>query len=174
MSFLFGVRNIIEKLLEFAGILAGILIAIIGLIVTWGAISRYLYIPAHWIEPYSIYLFIASSFLGSAYAMKRGEHINVDLILNILPGTARKVVNIFTSVLALVFFIYLTWRSGVMVTDAYHTKTKDLTLLEIPLWIPQSFVFLGAVLMSLSLIWHLINILAGAKSDENSLDKIAH
>lgn len=174
MSFLTSIKNIIEKLLDLAGILAGILIAIIGFIVTWGAISRYLFIPAHWIEPYSIYLFIASSFLGAAYAMKKGEHINVDLILNLLPALARKVVNILTSTLALIFFIYLTWRSAVMVRGAFEAQTKDLSLLEIPLWIPQSFVLLGAALMCLSIIWHMMNILTGANTDKKPTDNIAH
>jgi C4-dicarboxylate transporter, DctQ subunit len=174
MNSLIFINRMIEKLLDLAGILAGILIAIIGFMVTWGAISRYLFIPSHWVEPYSIYLFIASSFLGAAYAMKRGEHICVDILISSLSDSKKKVVNIFTSILALAFFSYLTWRSAAMVTHAYHAKTTDLSLLEIPLWIPQSFVFLGAVLMCLSLIWHMINIFIGVNSEENNLDNINH
>jgi C4-dicarboxylate transporter DctQ subunit len=174
MNSLILLRKVIAKLLDLSGILAGILIAVIGIISTWGVISRYFFLPSHWIEPYSIYLFIASSFLGAAYAMKRGEHINVDILISTLSNTARKIVNIFTSTIALVFFIYLTWRSTVMVIDAYKAKTTDLTLLEIPLWFPQSFVLLGAFLMCLSLIWHMINILLVTAVEENPTDKIIH
>lgn len=159
MNSLILLRDFISRILDLAGILAGFLVGVIGFIVTWGVISRYFFIPSYWVEPYSIYLFVASSFLGASYAMKKGEHVSVDILTSAFPPTVRKVVDLFTSIIALIFFIYLTWRSMLMVSHSYQNGTKDLSILEIHLWIPQSFVPLGSLLLCLSLIWHMINVL---------------
>lgn len=173
MKSLILIRSVIGKILNFSGVLAGLLLVIIGFIVTWGVISRYFFLPSYWIEPYSIYLFIASSFLAGAYAMKTGEHIKIDILISNLSTRARKFLDIVTSLIAFAFFIYLTWRSTVMVMQSYHNETKDLSILEIHLWIPQSFVALGSILMCLSLIFHILTILL-VKVTEGSLDERVH
>lgn len=174
MDFLNLIRNGIGKLLEFSGLLAGLMLVIISLMITWGAIARYMLMPAHWVEPFSIYLFIASSFLGAAYAMKKKEHINVDILIRLLPTKVRKVIELLTSIVALCFFIYLTWRSFEMIQQTFNIGTTDLSLLQIPLWIPQSFVLLGAILMCLSLIWHMINIFLNEEPEDLPIDKVIH
>lgn len=172
MNFLLYVRNGIGRLLDLSGVLAGLIIAIIGFIITWGAISRYLLITSYWVLPVSIYLFIATSFLSAAYAIKKGEHVKVDIITRHFSKKTKKIVDTFTSSLALVFFFYLSWRCWKMVIHSYEGGVSDLSLLEIPLWIPQSFVFLGSLLMCLSLIWYMLTFLLDdneTKITENKL-----
>ncbi len=152
------VNNIISKILSLSGILAGIMIVIIGFIVTWGSIARYMLISSLWVDPVSVYLFIAASFLGTAYAMKLREHVRVDIIIRLLPPKYKLSLDIGTSLLALLFFSYLTWQSFLMTMNSFHENITDLSLLRIPLWIPQSFVPLGALVLCLGIIWHIMNL----------------
>jgi C4-dicarboxylate transporter DctQ subunit len=165
------IHRSLGNLLNLSGILAGTAICAIGFSVTWGAISRLLYMPAHWVEPFSVYLFIAASFLGAAYAMKKGEHIKVDILTRRLPEKVRAGVEMFTSLLAFIFFAYLTWHSTMMAHRSFLRETTDLSLLEIPIWIPQSFVPLGSILMCLSLIWYFIGIKISPSSESDEFDQ---
>ncbi len=156
MKVLIRLNQIIDRLLDFSGLMAGLLIASIGFIVTIGTIFRYFSYPLHWVEPISIYFFIASSFMGAAYAMKKGEHIRVDILISNLSHRNRDLLDIFTSVIALLFSLLLMWKGCEMVFRTFSSGQKDLSLLEIPLWIPQLFVPLGGLLLSLAIIRRII------------------
>ncbi|WP_138416338.1 TRAP transporter small permease [Aquibacillus sediminis] len=169
MKVLIVLKKFLSSLLDLSGIIAGFIIAIVGVMVSWGVIARYFFIPSYWVEPYSIYLFIGASFLGAAYAMKKGEHVKVDILIRVLSPVVRKGVDLLTASLAFVFFIYLTWRSTLMVKHSYQSKTTDLSLLEIYVWIPQSFVVLGSILMCLSIIWYVLNIITPDDKQQSPL-----
>jgi TRAP-type C4-dicarboxylate transport system permease small subunit len=166
MQALVYIRAGIDKLLSLAGILSGLMIAGICIIVTLGTVFRYFFLPSYWVEPYAVYMFIAASFFGAAYAMQKKEHVKVDILIRNFSPRVRKVLEAGTSLLALVFFVYLTWRSGVMVMFDYRGGTRDLSLLQIHVWIPKSFAALGALLLSLSLVSHLIGLLVDPAADE--------
>ncbi|TSI08985.1 TRAP transporter small permease [Lysinibacillus sp. BW-2-10] len=146
----------IDHLLNFSGILAGISILLITFFVTWGVIARLFHIEAPWIEPVSVYMFVASSYLATSYAMKNLEHIRVDILIQQFSIKIRKVLDTVLMLLSLFFFTYVTWRAFHMFQNSFERKTTDLSLLQVPLWIPQIFVFVGFVFLCLAIIRHII------------------
>lgn len=158
MKALIIIRDSIGRVIDFAGALAGILILLVSIFVTWGVIARYFFLASHWVEPVSVYLFLASSFLATSAAMKKMEHIRVDILIHTFSPIMKKVTDTITTFIALLFFSYVSWRCFVMFKNSYDRESTDLSILEVPLWIPQIFVFIGLVFLCLAILRHIIVI----------------
>lgn len=152
------VMRLMDRVIDAAGALAGISVFLICFAVTWGVIARYFHIGAHWVEPVTVYMFIAASFLAASYAMKKNEHIRVDILLGKLnPGMKRMLETLLMSV-SLALFLYISKLAFDMFQQSLTFNTKDLSLLQVPIWIPQAFVFIGFVLLVLSIVRRILVI----------------
>lgn len=167
MKILKAVTRIIGRLMEVAGIIAGLLIFLIAVMVLLSVIGRSIMIPLHWVEPYSVYFFIAASYMAAAFAMYKVEHIKVDILINRFSKKTNKVLEFFLMIVSLVFFINLSKYSWVMMHSSYVKNSKDLSIVQIPIWIPQSFLVIGSVLLCLAIIRHLLLLFL---KDENETE----
>lgn len=150
------ITYIIGKILEVAGIIAGLLIFLIAAMVLISVAGRNIMIPIHWVEPISVYFFIAASYMAAAFAMYNVEHIKIDILTNLFSRKTNKVLEIFLMIVSLVFFIFLTKHSWVMMHSSYVKHAKDLSIIQVPIWIPQSSLVIGSVLLCLAIIRHLL------------------
>lgn len=146
----------IDRILNFSGIVAGISILLISFFVTWGVFARLFHIDAAWVVPITVYMFVAASYLATSYAMKNLEHIRVDILIQQLPSNVRKILDTILMLLSLLFFTYVTMKTFDMFHNSFSRKTTDLSLLQIQIWIPQIFVFLGFVFLCLAIIRHIL------------------
>jgi len=155
----------VDKIIDFSGVIASVCIFFISFFVSWGIIARYFHLKVYWVEPVTVYMFIAASFLTIAYTMKENEHIRVDILISQLPTKVAKVLETILMIICLVLFIYVTKISYDMFANSLSMQTKDLSIIQVPIWIPQIFVVLGWAVFVLSLIRHIILIWV----DEESL-----
>ncbi len=146
-----------------AGVLAALcLVAILTLIV--------LQMLARWTgevfpgaPDYAGYCMAAASFLAFANALNRGSHIRVSILLNVLRPGARRAMEIWCfaigSAVAWYFvyyaqkFVYFSWKLNDI------SQGQDRT----ELWIPQSFMLFGAVILAIALTDHLIHLIVSGK-----------
>lgn len=164
--------RIISRIIEGAGVIAGLLIFIIAIMILLGIGGRNMMIPVYWVEPLSVYFFIATSYIAAAYAMYRSEHIKVDILFSRFSNKTKKVLESVLMVISLVFFSYLTKYSWAMAHRSYMNNAKDLSIMQIPIWIPQSTLVIGYVLLCLAIIRHLLLLLFKDENEaknENSL-----
>lgn len=150
--------KIIDFIIDLAGILASIFIFLTCFFVTWGIIARYLFISAHWVEPATIYMFIAISFLTISSTMKANEHVRVDILTSKLPKNMGKVLDTCLMLFCVVFFTFISVVTYEMFLNSWTLKTKDLSILQVPIWIPQIFVFIGWGIFVLSLLRYIWSI----------------
>lgn len=81
---LFKVNDVISKV---ELLLMSISMVILTAVMSWQVLTRYFIgIPATWPEELCRYLFIWTSFVGSAYAVWMSEHIEIDLIDNVIKA----------------------------------------------------------------------------------------
>jgi C4-dicarboxylate transporter, DctQ subunit len=149
---------IIGEILKVAGIIAGILIFLIAAMVLISVAGRNIMLPIHWVEPFSVYFFIAASYISAAFAMYNAEHIKIDILTNQFSSKTNKVIEIFLMTGSLVFFIFLTKHSWVMMHSSFVKHAKDLSIIQVPIWIPQSSLVIGSVLLCLAIIRHVLLI----------------
>ncbi|WP_372833904.1 TRAP transporter small permease [Pontibacterium sp.] len=136
------------------------LLAILGIIVAQMA-SRWMGLQFPGSADYAGYCMAASSFFALAYTLNRNAHIRVSLILNIVKGKARRVMDIWCLSVATLLAGYLAWFAirNVQLSHMIHdiSQGQDAT----PLWIPQSAIAIGSVIFTIALLDHLIRTLMG-------------
>ncbi len=82
-----------------------IVISIVMVLVTLAqVVFRYVIAsPLPWSEELARYCFVWIVFLGGAVGLSQGIHLGVDLIVNLLPGKARRAMDALTTTLIAIF-----------------------------------------------------------------------
>jgi C4-dicarboxylate transporter DctM subunit len=148
-----------DRIIVGSGLLGGGLIVLNGLFVTYEVLMRYLFnSPTVWVMEISIYVTLASTFLSLAYALRQKAHVKVDFITNYLSGRTLILLEIFTSLLAILFCLILGWEGVKMAFTAYQNWEVSPSVLRVPVFIPQIFIPLGTILLTLEFIRLLIHL----------------
>jgi C4-dicarboxylate transporter, DctM subunit len=158
---------ICNKISTFFCILSGLLITITGLIVTYEIIARSIFkSPTVWVMEVSIIFSIASVFLGLAFTEQDKSHISVDLITSRLCWRDRIMVEMFTTILAMLYVLILTWQGAMIAIEALMVWETGPTVLRIPVFIPRLFLPLGAGLLLLELFRTAFHLLVDASTGQ--------
>ena len=112
----------------------------------------------------------AAAFLALAPTLRRGEHIRVTLLLNHLPATAHRWLDVFCHVVAVFMAGALAWYSIRLVLQSREFVDISTGLDATPLWIPQLGMAIGTSLFTLAFLMDLILLLAGKALREASPD----
>ncbi len=159
MALLKGVRRGLDALYLMAGILAALsLIAILVLIVVQ-MLARWTGEVFPGAPDYAGYAMAAASFLAFANALNRGSHIRVSIVLNALRPGARRILDIWcfaVGTAVMWYFVFYAYRF-----TFWSWKFNDISQGQdrTPLWIPQSVMLLGAVILAIALTDHLVSLI---------------
>jgi len=94
----------------------------------------------------------ASSFLALAYTLRHGDHVRVSLLVRRLAGGPRRAVELWcTGVAALLsgYFAYFAIRLAI---EAWRFGDLSPGLVAVPIWIPQSSLALGLIILTVALV----------------------
>ena len=104
------IRIVLCRLLEFTLIIA---VAILTLDVLWGVTTRHLLGgQAKWTEELARFLLIWVSMLGSAVAFGEKAHLGVDYFVGLMDPAARKIMEIFSYLVVLLFTMFVFIKGG--------------------------------------------------------------
>lgn len=103
----------------------------------------------------------AASFLALAHTLRQGGHIRVSLIISHLGPIARRIVEIWCIVLAGTVSIYFSWYTFMLIRESFIYNDLSPGMIAIPIWVPQTAMFTGLVVLSIALIDELICSLMG-------------
>ena len=159
MRALKGLRALLDFIYLASGVAAALcLIAILFLIVIQ-MLARWTGEVFPGAPEYAGYAMAAASFLAFANALNRGSHIRVSILINAVGPTARRLLEIWCFAIGAVvmwYFVYYAWRFvsfSVMLGDISQGQDKT------PLWIPQSVMFVGALIFAIALTDNLISLI---------------
>ncbi|MEP2201556.1 MAG: TRAP transporter small permease, partial [Tateyamaria sp.] len=112
---------------------------------------------------YAGYAMAAASFLAFANALNKGSHIRVSIVLNALGERARWFLEIwcFAIATAVAWYVsYFTYRMlGFAIKFNDVSQGQDAT----PLWIPQSAMLIGMIILAIALTDNLITLIMTGK-----------
>ena len=132
------------------GAISSLLILTILVLVIYSIVQRYvLNTPLKWGDEMLGYLLVASVMLGAAEALRRGDHIAIDLVSARAGPRARKHLNMFSDLAVIAFAIVLGFSTWESVSFAYAFGSYSPGYLEVATWIPQIPMFAGALLLGL-------------------------
>jgi TRAP-type C4-dicarboxylate transport system permease small subunit len=109
---------------------------------------------------YSSYLMAACFTFGAAMTLRAGGHIRVTLLVKNAPPALRFVLEAAAAFVALCFMAFLTYAM-VRFTITSFGRGHVSTTTETPLWIPQTVVTFGMVLLTLQFLARLIQVFLG-------------
>ncbi|WOV88214.1 TRAP transporter small permease [Sporosarcina oncorhynchi] len=152
------VYTFMDLLIRWGAYIAGVLILITTVMTFYEVISRSFFgKPTSWATELSIYAIIGSCFLGSAYAVRTYSHITVDLLINNVNDRIKTLLAYLSNALGLVFSIIFTVYSYLHVVKTFNLQVTSASLLRIPMYIPESLLVIGGVLMCIAFIMQIID-----------------
>ncbi|MGE0658580.1 MAG: TRAP transporter small permease [Reyranellaceae bacterium] len=103
-------------------------------------------------------LLCVALFWGLAGCCQRGEHIQVDVVWEVLPPAWRKAMDLFAVTVTAIFMVGLTWMTFERVQSTRDSGQVTFDL-DIPLWPFYGLAWLGALAGTLMLISRYAQIL---------------
>lgn len=105
-----------------------------------------------------------ATFFALAYTLKHGAHIRVSLVVSRLPPRARRIAEIWCLTVAAALSASLTWSIGQLIRESIRFGDVSTGIVGVPLWIPQSVLFLGLVVLTVALIDELVATLRAGRT----------
>ena len=151
-------NNMVNKVNYFFGYLSGLGIFIMGILILFEVIARYVFhSPTVWSQEISIYLFIWTMFAGAAYTLQKGKHVHIDLLINKFPKNIQSMLRLITSTAALCFTIIVCKQGYKMIATSIKYHKFSPTPLHMPMVIPKFALLLGFILLMLQFVVIIIN-----------------
>jgi len=147
-----GYISLVNRLSQFIGVLAAIMVVIAVLITCQMIFIRYfLNGSTYWHTEAVVYLILAATLLGLPYVQKLKGHVNVDLVPLLLPPAGRKILMIISFLSAIAVLVVMTYFSAELVYLSFSKGWTSDTVWGPPLWIPYMTMPLGFGLFALQL-----------------------
>lgn len=104
-----------------------------------------------WVTEVSTYLIIAITFLGAAFVAGRNANVRVDMLVSALSKHQLQQVQRGQSWVAAFVVLIILWKATGFWFDNYESSARSWSLLNTPLWIPQTSVLVGMAALCLVL-----------------------
>jgi len=132
--------------------LSGVMLVLMELLILVEIVGRKIF---NWstlmADEYSAYFFCAM-FLGLGYTLVEGRHVRISIIISRLRPAALRILNAACLFIGTVLMGYATYYLGVLTWKNFQTHAIALTPRATPLFIPQAVVFLGTLLLTITLL----------------------
>ncbi len=142
-------RFVDDKFEEILGVLA--LVVVVSLIFVGVVVRLTIKSGIPWQEELSRILYVVVVYLGASYGVKSRDHIRVTLVAEMLPKRAKRVLEVATDVVWVVFNIVVVK----LAIDVFHSMNRfsgRSAVLDIPLQTIFLVVPIGFVLISIRIV----------------------
>ena len=141
------ISDIISRITE---VILIIVLSTMAVVVLLQVIFRYvLNFPLFWTEEFARYCLVWSSLLGSAVAVKRGQHIAVTIFMERFPPVLRRGLTIVALIAVAVILTIILW-GGIQLVAI--TRAQISPALRVSMSVPYLAVPVGAALMLLHML----------------------
>jgi TRAP-type C4-dicarboxylate transport system permease small subunit len=162
----------IDRLSELAGYASAVLILVSMLVVCYGVFLRYvLGASTVWQLELSTYFLMFAAFVGGAYGLKHGDHVNLSLIVDRLPGNTRLYVQLVASILGFLFVVIVAVIGYVLWWETTQSGRTSGTAWNVPLTYPYLIVPLGMTLIALQYLVIVVQIFQQIRAGGDSADE---
>lgn len=166
-------RKALDRLYLASGVLAALFLVLICLIVlaqvtanAIGKVSQWitgtamgLVVPSY--ADFTGYFLAASSFLALAYTLRHGTHIRVSLLIQAAGPLARRIVELWCTGLGALASGYFAWWAVSLVGESLHFGDVSAGMVAVPLWLPQSSMALGLIILTIAMADEFLRTLRG-------------
>ncbi len=149
--------------------IAGSALVLISAVIPWAVYTRYVLNSASsWPEPTAVLLTIVLTFFGAAACYRLGTHMNVTVAVDMLPASARRVVDFLVEVLMLIFAIFMIVYGYKLCVATWNNTIAEFPALRVG--IVYSPIPFGGVFTLLFIIEHMT---VGRPAHDAKRDEVA-
>lgn len=155
-----------DRVVAAAAVVSGTAVVAMTALVTVEVVGRDVFNRSTLIaDEMSGYLLVALTFLGLAPTLRGGGFIRIDTYHARLRGRARVALDLAIHLLALGYAVLLDWHLWRLALDAWRLGTTSIQVSRTPLWIPQTIMAVGGLLLVLDVFARLAVVAAGESPD---------
>ncbi len=137
-------------------ILCAICLSVMTIIAFMNVVSRFLLSASlSFTDEITTYLFVLLSLMGSAVAAKRGAHLGLTVLTDIVSPSVKKILKIIGFVFAIIFSSSIFYY-GIFMVQTQMQRGQVTANMQWAEWIFGSFVPIGAFFLTLRFIQVLI------------------
>lgn len=138
-------------------VLGSLSIWLIGIIVCFDVVMRFLGEPTLWALEISTYLMIGAAVFASGLAIVTNGHFSVEIFPNSLPDNRKRVLNLVINLVCAALLAFATYGFWQLLDLSYRFQINSATLLQIPMIYPQGATFVGFVLMVIGFVYNVLS-----------------
>jgi len=138
----------LEKAIKYSGYTAAGLYVLIGFIVSFEVISRYIFnAPTIWVNEISRLLQIWATYLALTYTFHNKEFIRITVFYDKANEKTKKVLDFISFIFIIYFSSFVTYYGWLIAYDSFEVGRTSSTILDLPaviteIAIPISFALL--------------------------------
>ena len=157
--------RVIDWINEQGGKLISFLILILVVVVLYEICARYLFNrPTIWAQEISQMIYGAYVILLGGYVLRRGGHVNVEILYGKFSPRTRAIIDLFTWLLFFFFCGLLLIKGWEMAWDSFKVRETEPTTFAPPVYPIKMMIPLGALLILLQGLARFLRSLALAIS----------
>lgn len=155
-----------NRLTWLGGVLSTLLILIVFAIVVYAIFQRYVIDRSLlWADEMIGYLLVALIMLGAAEALRKGDHIAIDLVSSAAGSRAGKLLGLIGNLSVAVFAVIMGWSAWRSISFARAFGSYSVGYIEIQTWIPMLPMLLAAVLLVIAALARMLDILKAGRGE---------
>jgi TRAP-type C4-dicarboxylate transport system permease small subunit len=120
---------------------------------------------------FSGFFLAAASFLALAYTFRHDGHIRVSLVITRFTGRVRFWIELWCLSFAVCLTGFFSWNTILLVLDSLEYEEVSYGMIPVPLWIPQSFMALGLIVLTIALVDDLVRVIRGQKTSYENVEQ---
>ncbi len=154
--------RVFSKILGAAAILSASCILFMALSICCEVVARYFFHrPLTWTVEISEYLQVYVAFFGAAWVLRKKGHVTLDIAVNRLGPTGKKLCRILTDILGIVVAATLCVFSAIVAREQFLLGIPVIKSLEVPKWLVIAPIPLGMFLVAVEFLVRLLNDIRG-------------
>ena len=154
-------RRALDLLYAAGGALAAVCLAGIAVVMLAQAAMREVGLLLRGADDIVAWLCAGSAYLGLGYTFRHGELVRVGLVLDRLGPSSRRRTEIGALSAAVVVAGYIGYAVVRFVYESWKFGEVAQGLIQLPIWIPQMSLVLGAAIFFIALLDELVVLLRG-------------
>jgi C4-dicarboxylate transporter DctQ subunit len=148
----------LEKFIKYSGYLASSLFVLIGFIVSFEVISRYLFnSPTVWVNEISTFLQIWATYVALTYSFHFKEFIRITVIYDRVSDKAKKFLDFISFLVMIIFTSFVVYYGWLIAHDSFETGRTSSTILDLPSFLTEYAIPIGFGLLLLRLVVEVFN-----------------
>lgn len=153
-------RGIIDHVITFLAVIAGGLLAIMALIVSYNVLMRYFIgKPPVWAIETTEYILVFSTFLAAAWVLKQDGHVKIDILVIRLSKKSQHALSLVVSFLGIVACGLLAWHGAKATYSLYSRDVIMMKMMPWPKWFLVAPIPVGMLLTLTQFLRNLVILL---------------